>query len=417
MRYAKQSVGCSNQPRDVKIKTMKLLIRIVIVVVCLALLAAVVLHAVVRRQGKRLLVQKLTQVFQREVLVGTVETGFPFDIIIKGLQVKDRFKIGRVFAGGGVIDILRRSFVLSELRLDGVEVSIERSGFNNALVAGPEPSATGGAQDKEKIVIFLPQLVLKRFIINNGTLYFSDKNAGENGIALTIKDLHVSVDNLVFPVKRSFVTSFELNGNIPWQIGQEQGTVAIEGWVDPFKKSAEATAKLEKIDGVYLHPYFAQWVDLEKTRIEKATLNFSSTLHALSNNATVDCHLELTDIVFKPRSLTEETDKAEQIAHTVLSIFKSLNDGKVVLDFSFKTKLDSPVFNFAEFKTAVEGKLSQGTTRMKVERVGQAPGWLLEGMINGVADVSKAAVSGALGIGQALGTILTDPFKKDKGEE
>jgi hypothetical protein len=396
---------------------MKLLIRIFIVVVCLALLATVALHAVVRRQGKTLLIQKLTQVFQREVLVGSVETRFPFDIIINNLQVKDRFKIGRVFAGGGLIDILRRSFVLSVLRLDGVEVNIERGQLNDTAGAGPGVSAAKGAPEKKEIVIFLPQLVLKRFIINNGTLYFSDKNAGENGIALTIKDLHVLVDNLAFPVKRSFVTSFELSGNIPWQVGREQGTVAIEGWVDPFKKNAEATAKLEKIDGVYLHPYYAQWVDLEKTRIDKATLNVSSTLHALSNNATVDCHLELTDIVFKPRSLTEETGKAEQIAHTVLSIFKALNDGKVILDFSFKTKLDSPVFNFAEIKTAVEDKLSQGTTRMKFEGVGQVPGWLLEGMVNGVADVSKAAVSGALGIGQTLGKILTDPFKKDKGEK
>jgi hypothetical protein len=54
---------------------------------------------------------------------------------------------------------------------------------------------------------------------------------------------------------------------------------------------------------------------------------------------------------------------------------------------------------------------------MKFEGVGQVPGWLLDGMVNGVADVSKAAVSGALGIGQTLGKILTDPFKKDKGEK
>jgi len=404
---------------------MKALVRISIIVVCLALLAASSLHALVRRQGKQLLVQKLSQVFRREVTVGSVETSFPFNIIIKDLQVKERFKIGRVFADGGVIDILRRSFVLSELRLDNVEVNAEiGTPREAAAVEAPAvpPPETPAVQPPEppkpqKIVIFLPQMVLKRLIITNGTLYFKDKGAGEGGIALTIQDLRASVSNLAFPVKRSFVTSFELNGNIPWQTGREHGTIAIEGWLDPFKKNAEATAKLEKIDGVYFHPYYAQWVNLEKTRIEKATLNALSTLHALSNNATVDCHLELTDIVFKPRSPAEETDKAERIAHTVLSIFKSLNDGKVALDFSFKTKLDSPVFNVAEIKTAVEDKLSQGTTRLKVEGVAQAPAWLLQGMLNGVADVSKAVLSGALGIGQVFGKAVTDPFKKDKGEK
>ena len=114
-----------------------------------------------------------------------------------------------------------------------------------------------------------------------------------------------------------------------------------------------ASLKIENIDAIAFYPYYSTWVDLEKARIEKAKLNFSSKIRGKDNDISAQCHLELTDIVRKVRPPEEAQQKAERLTDAVLDMFKAMNQGKVVLDFTLHTKMDHPQFGFENIKSDI----------------------------------------------------------------
>ena len=175
----------------------------------------------------------------------------------------------------------------------------------------------------------------------------------------------------------------------------------------------QATVKISDIDGVYLYPYYSTWVDLEKTRIESAKLNLTSNLKGTDNNLAAECHLELTDIVFKQRQEEEGLGKVEKIAEAVLGIFKALNQGKVIVNFTIKTRMTNPEFNFGYIKTAFEDKLREG---MKYSQVNYADILKIPAKSVGrtATDLSRALIDGTFSIAKGLKDAFAVAFKKEK---
>jgi len=130
--------------------------------------------------------------------------------------------------------------------------------------------------------------------------------------------------------------------------------------------------------------------------------------------------LELTEIAFKPRAPEQEPKKAEKIAQTILNMFKSMNNGKVVFNFTFKTKMDCPGLNFCDIKSAFEDKLMsahKGDSLLKPENVIMLPGKIIQGTVKSASDVSRALLEGTAGVGLGLKKIFTEPFKKESPEK
>ena len=203
---------------------------------------------------------------------------------------------------------------------------------------------------------------------------------------------------------------FNLKGNIPWSVGQEAGTIEADGWLNFSKRDMLANLKIHGIDGIYLYPYYSYWVDLEKARIDKATLNFDTNIQGIDNNVTAVCHLELVNIVRKPRSAAEPEQKAERITNAVLDIFKAMDQGKIVLNFKVETKMDKPQFSFGNIKMAFESKLSQGRGGIEAKDIVMLPGKLLEGAVKGGADMSRSVVDGIFAFGNAIKKAAIDAF-------
>jgi hypothetical protein len=181
----------------------------------------------------------------------------------------------------------------------------------------------------------------------------------------------------------------------------------------------QATLNINDIDGVYLYPYYSNWVDLEKARIEKASLNFVSNIQALNNNLTADCHLELTDIVRRPLKSEEQEEKASRITDAVLERLKGQDQGNIVLDFPIKTKMDKPEFGLGNLKSAVTDKLSQSRAglSLKAEDIFSFPGKFIEGTVRSATSVTKTVIIGAINAGAEIGRTVEDSFKREKKEE
>jgi len=419
------------------IKTIRAMRRILLACIFILIVAFVAFHIFVNIKGKPLVAKKLSEAFNREVTISHLSISFPADIHIKNIQAKGLFRIPEVVAGGGLFDVFRKSFRLSLLKIVNPEVTLER----NFVASGAEALTPGdiNAQDtvnkqgeaKKKSVstnvnpaalpqnrFLFPRLIIKRLIISDGTVNFTDNISVNQAITIKVEKINVKLENLDLSGSGNLITYFRCNGAVPWGEAKEAGKIEVDGWVNLFKKDIQASLKIQDIDGIYLYPYYAKWVDLGKARIEKAKLNFTSNIQGLNNDLTAACHLELTDIVRKPRSEDETKDKAEKIADAVLEIFKALNQGKIVLDFTVKTKMDYPQFGIGDVKSAVETKLTEATKNsgFQATDVLRVPGKVVEGGVKGVTDITKAFIDGGFAIGGELKKAFEGAFKKEPKE-
>jgi hypothetical protein len=406
---------------------MRLWLKALIILFIVSSVCLISLHIFINIKGKDLLIQKLEEATKHKVTIGSLTTAFPLNVVIKNLQIKDMLTVDEVYASIGIIDLSRRSLGLSFLRLNYPELILERKAApapkpDEPATAGevnpaqnPEPKPVAPPAPVSKPFIF-PAFYIDRFIVTDGAFTFVDKISEDKEISIKFQNLNIKVDNLNLSHGGSRITYFDLKGKMPWRQGSEEGNIEMEGWVNLIKKDMRASVKIHDIDAIYFYPYYSAWVDLEKVRIEKAKLSFTSDIDALNNDLIAHCHIELTDIVFKPRPPEEEEKTAEKIATIVLGMFKALNQGKVALDFTIKTKMTKPEFGFGNIKGAVEDKLTQGRKGESsvTQEVVLFPARIVEGTVKGGAEMTKAIVGGAFSVFKELKKGFLGAFEKNK---
>jgi hypothetical protein len=392
-------------------------IRIIIyILVLLILLVFASLHTFVSIKGRDLLTSKLHAVFQSEVLVGRVTTSFPLKLIVKDLEVKNWFKIKKVLSSTGMIDVLGGNFILSDLRLEGVEFDIEKRKHGDQDQPSVDLGEVAGNVAQVQESFFLPQhIVLKHLTISDGAFTYIDYTKSDTPIKITVKDFNLKVDNFQWPLFVSEVTSFQLNGKVPWENIKEEGKVDLKGWINFYKKDMNATLKIKDIDGIAIYPYYSSWVDIDKARVEKARLDFNSNITGLNNNVTASCHLEMTQLIFKPKEEQEKEQRLERITNVVIGLLKAMNQGKVVLDFNFKTKMDNPEFGLGIIQEALKDKLyqarkSQDSPAMQIIKF---PGKLIGGTITSAADLTKSMINGTVVVGKELRKAMESSFSRE----
>jgi len=350
--------------------------------------------------GKSILTFELENLIGKNVKIGYFAISPTFTIKVKNLNIDGFAKVDSISASPSFLSLLRGKVVLNNLILIQPELI-----FNKV-----PPEVANISASTDTVLITKPNQVksdktkpfpfgLIRLNIENGRIVFIDQSVGPGSLRIAIKDINCNISNIyLFP--RSTVTNFSFKGNIPWKEGQLDGKIELVGWLNPTKKDIQADLKITNIDAVYLYPYYSYWVDLDKARIEKAKLNLTSKIYGKNNNVTIDCHMELIDMVRKPLEQGQSEDKEGKVTSVVLDMFKSLDQGKVELNFSIKTKLDSPQFNFANIKMAFEDKItkSRNKSAFKFKDFLIFPAKFVEGSIKSVADLSKASIDGALAI-------------------
>jgi len=399
---------------------MKLWIKILIAVLVILVLFFSAAYTFVAVKGKALLAKKIEDALKREVSIGYLGLKMPLNLEIEDLKIEKLANINYIYLSPSFLGLLEGKIILNEVKILKPEISLEKSlrepvTQTQGVLDTQGSSDPPGTENKKLLPIIIKHLSIKEGIIN-----FIDRTISESGIKITLKEVSLDVDNLyLFP--GSAITNFQLTAKIPWQVGSTAGTVFASGWINPYKKDIQARLVIEGIDGVYLHPYYSYWVDLENSRIEKASLNFSSDIQGQNNEVVAQCRLELTDIKFKPRPPDQPEHKAEKIATAVLGIFRALNQGRVVLSFTIKTKMDRPEFKFDSVSSAVDKTISQAikSDKVKVEDVALLPGKFVEGMAKGATGATKAIINGALSVGKSLKDAILDTLKKpeEKPEE
>lgn len=396
---------------------MKLWLKALLVLIVILALLFSAAYIFFLFKGKAIITNNLEGLTQKKINIGHISLSPPLTIKIKKLDIEGLIKVDSVYISPSILGLFTGKLALNDIKIIKPELTFtyeKKQSMAKGLPASASLPGTAAKPDRKAPL----RLIFKHIRIKDGRLNFVDRSVSEEGIKITLKDINFNLDNLyVFP--RSVITNFELAARIPWGEGSGEGNIKASGWLNFFKKDMEATLKVEDIDGIYLYPYYANWVDLEKARIEKAKLNFSSNIHGINNQVTADCHLELADIVRKPRPPEELEEKAEKITNAVLDIFKALNQGKIVLNFTIKTTMDRPEFGFGNVKMAFENKIAEGikADRFKAEDVIMLPGKILEGTLKTATDLAKTVIIGTVSVGNEIKKAVEAAFRKEKKEK
>ncbi|MFA5429775.1 MAG: DUF748 domain-containing protein [Candidatus Omnitrophota bacterium] len=307
--------------------------------------------------------------------------------------------------------ILSGGVLIDRLELNGPEFYFHKEpGAYSALSAG-KPS---GSVPSLPGVRWLKHIVftIKELSIKDGIVHFSDAPGGK-ALKLEVNKFFLNAVNVAFPPQDQNIV-FKIEGEIPWGSSPDLGILEGRGRVNWVRKDINAELKVQDIDAVFFYPYYDNWVNLEKIRIEQARLAFSCELNGRDNKVAAKCRLELSDMHFKPYQEGEKPKMSDKLAHAVLDIFKG-EDNKLKLDFTIHTTLDRPRFGLQNIKNAVEEKIERARPldKFRPPDAVSLSRTIVQGTFKGVNDLSKAVVSGVSGIGKAFRTILNVCTKKE----
>jgi hypothetical protein len=378
----------------------------------------------VTTKGNQAIVSKLESYTKRKVSVNGVYLNPLISLEIDGLEISGLGKIERLYITPSIVGLLSGRIALNEIKIIRPEFVFEKIPAQQAeaaktlaqaaesVVSAPSAGISVARSAKRQILHF----VIKRIVIKDGNIDFRDRTVGQNGVKIALEDFNLNLDNLFF-MPQSVITDFKLSSRIPWQIPAQYGEINLNGWINLYKKDIQATLEIKNIDGISLYPYYEKWVDLEGARIQQAKLQFKSDVMGHNNEIVANCRLELTDIVFRPKDDSEQEKKAFKIATAVLGIFRSLDQGKIGLNFTIRTKMDRPEFGFDNIRMAFEDKLALATGNSsgmkKVEELMTLPADLIKGTLNGTTEVTKTLIESIISAGKSLGSAVVDIFKKD----
>lgn len=378
-------------------------------------------------EAKNIIARSIEQAIGRKVTIGKLDIKPPLNLEIRGLEIEGVLKAGYIYISPSIPNLLAGRIALNKIKIVGSQLTYQRipapvavpDNSTPAVGRGPivaaVPVATPATVDAVPNKV-LP-VIIKSLKIYSGKLDFIDSTASSGSIKFTVKDIFFYATNLS-TVNADAVTNFSLKGNISWNTGEPDGKLLSQGWINPYKKDMAAILKIEDIDAIVFYPYYSTWVDLGKARIEKAKLNFNADINGLNNNVDAVCRLELVDIVRKVRQPEESQQKAELLTDAVLGMFKSMDQGKVVLNFTLHTKMDQPIFGFGDIKSAFEGKLMQGRTRagLRPQDMLLLPAKVVQSGIKTGADISNALVDGIFALGNGIKEFFEDMINQPAPE-
>jgi len=378
-----------------------------LVVISLAILFGLV-YIFLTIAGKAIISRQLESLTNKKTTIEYFGFTPGFHLQIVHLDIQGLFKADSIYITPDIFGLLCGKLSFNNLKFIRPELTFIRT--PPVIVEGVKPNAEIILAEPLKPVE--PQtpnslpIGFKHFKIKDGTLIFIDQIMTSKSIKIVIKDLNCSLNNF-YLYHRPVVTKFTINGNIPWRDGEEQGKVKLDGWINYAKKDMRATLSIKDIDAIYLYPYYSTWVDLDKARIEKARLNFASEIIGINNDVSANCHMELVDMVRKPLEVGESEEKASLITNKVLDMFKAVDQGRVELNFSVKTKMNNPQFGFDNFKTAFEGKLMQSkrASAFKPEDAFSLPVKAMQSGFKSFTDLGRAMVDGVFAIGKEIGKL------------
>ncbi len=384
--------------------------------VCLALVLYLGAYLFLVGHGRKIVLQQANQWLHREILWSSINFSFPLRFELRDVVIGTNFRADAIIIKPSVFGFLQRKLVLRYVAVHNPKIKIEREARPSDGAGTPAAPVSEAIQLPKRIASRPFDLIIKHVVLQGGDIEYVDKNVAPGGVTVNITGVSADISN-VYEYPFTVITHFDINGNVPGRGVTRPGKLIAQGWINLLKRDMKAVIDIKDIDALPFHPYYAGWVHIDKSRIDTAVLSFHSDITGLNNDVSAACHLEVSEIVFRKPKEDEQVQRQERIAQKVIDIFKSLNDGNIVLDYTFKTTMSNPMFGLESIRSAVEDKIMEVRRNeggLSTERVIGFPGKVFEGTAKGVGELSKSVITGVVGVGNEIGKALSASFHRDR---
>jgi hypothetical protein len=305
--------------------------------------------------------------FGKDILSGQIERSLKVRSSMESLYFRPplgaritKLKIGDFFSAKEVsFSVNPLGFFAGKIILDGLTVtepviSLEQS--EDGKLNLPE---FGGKGKKKNILA-------TGIVVTDGKLVFTDRQVSVGGFSTVIDkfNFYLTKANLI-PL--SLRANYGLSGLVTDINYKLLGRLNGAGWLDFGLKDMDGYIELKGLDAVHFQPYYGNFISERK--LLAATLNLKADLKSKSNDLSAKCHFQLSDMVYEVPPVKEEKPT---IFSNSLDLFTN-DQGKIILDFTLRTRFDHPVFNLAKFRSAVTKAAGQTLSKQPekvIERVG-----------------------------------------------
>jgi hypothetical protein len=193
-----------------------------------------------------------------------------------------------------------------------------------------------------------------------------------------------------------------------------KGKISINGWADIDTRKTQARIDISDLDGIYLYPYYAEWVHLEKARFQKAQIDFSADITGTGNKYDAACRLKLTQSEFEPLAQGQSLEQPQKLAMLGIEIFKTLDKGRVFVDFNLKFDADKPHLDMKPLGAAFSEKIKNGFAVRPADAKDalKLPEHVIRKTSATLGGITKNVLGQTVELGQQLQQTVQDTFIK-----
>jgi len=360
------------------------------VLICLLVVTLVVFVSggvYITLSGKKIIISQIEKNLKVKAKLDAVSVSLPFSVNLTGLEIGDFFKAEKISAAPSVLGFLAGKLILSGLTVVNPVINLEQSQdgrFNLPVL-----------EQKGK----QPPILLAGLVVKNGKFIFNDKKISDS-YKVILERIDADISKVKFP-PTSLNTKFKLSAVLTAADTKALGTINASGWVDFGPKDMDAVIDIKDLDVVYFAAYYGNFISNKK--LLSASLGLSSELKAKNNDLSIGSKLMLSNLTYEKEEPPKEGEPSvkEGEAPEVDAVKNALDffadeQGNISLDFTIKTKLDSPKIDAGELKKEIIKAAMKNLSR-------QSPEALIK------------KITGNIGQFKEIGKQLKEMFKK-KGE-
>lgn len=304
--------------------------------------------------GKDILVSQIERNLKTRSSIGSLYFWPPTRFRVHKLKIGDLFYAREVSFSVNPLGFLAGKIILDGLTITEPQVTLEQSAEGKLNL--PQLAEKGKS----------PNLIPTGIVITNGKFIFTDRKVSAAGFNTVIDKFNFYLTK-ANPIPLSLRANYGFSGIVTDINYKVLGRLGGEGWLDFGLKDMDGYLEIKDLDAVHFQPYYGNFISERK--LLAAAVNLRADLKSKSNDLSAKCHFELANLAYEAPAAQEEKPT---IFSNSLDLFTN-DQGKIILDFTLRTRFDQPSFNIRKFRSAVTKAAGQTLSKQPdkvIERMG-----------------------------------------------
>jgi len=339
---------------------MKTIIKIMIWGIVLFGIVFAALAVYISFNGEEILVEQLEARLGMEVELEEVTLKLPLSVNLKKLELSDIAKVKEVSFTPILPGLLSGRIIIDDLRLVEPVIKLIKNSDGSLNFSLPAQETEGAEPPFEVIISGLK--------VEEGEVSYLDRSVSSDGVKTKLDHLNLDISKTLFPLNRINL-KYRLSCEVLDAADLKIGSLSGRGWVNLINKSARGNLLVDNLDIIYFRPYYGDLIS--KKKLLSASLSLDSQAEAEDNDLEIKSTLLLSNLVYESGAPADDSEVSLDISSIIgktLDLFMD-ESGRLELNFTLNTKLDSPRISVNQLKKAIVAAALKNLTGQSPQRI------------------------------------------------